>query len=533
MDDRRLKILLIEDDEDDFIEFRDLLSEESSLKFHLEWVSSYEAAREQFTPPRHDVYILDYRLGHRDGLELLEELARIGSPVPVILLTGMEDYAVDTMAMKLGAMDYLVKGQITGSVIERSIRYAVERKRVEEALRKSEEKYRELVENANSIIMRLDTEGKITFFNEYAEAFFGYPQDQLMGRNVVGTIVPDVDTLGHPMAPIFEDLLRDPGHYANYETEALRHTGERAWIVWTNRAIFDQRGDLSGILSVGTDVTEKKALERALLQHEKLASLGLLVSSIAHEINNPNSFISFNIPILREYLRASLPVLDNHARSNPGLRLFHMSYEEFREDMLRILDNMEHGSNRITAIVTNLKSSVRKGERPELQRTDIRKLIHQTVSLCQPAIGKKIKDLEIIVAEDLGEVTTDPGAIQHVVTNLLLNAADACDKEDSHVVVRVWNEAASDRLVIEVSDNGIGIDERTRCKIFDPFFTTKERFKGTGLGLYLCHNLVEGLGGRMEVDTVPGRGSTFRAIFYGAPKPSPKKPGGLSTAPHK
>jgi signal transduction histidine kinase len=144
MQETRLRVLLIEDDEDDYVVFRDLLCQTASAEFELDWARSYDEARREIAQARHDVYFIDYRLGDHDGMELLRELTRNDCRTPVIFLTGLEDYSVDTMAMKLGAVDYLVKNQVTGSLIERSMRYALERRRVEDAFRKSEQQLRYL-----------------------------------------------------------------------------------------------------------------------------------------------------------------------------------------------------------------------------------------------------------------------------------------------------------------------------------------------------------------------------------------------------
>jgi PAS domain S-box-containing protein len=142
MDDDFVKVLLVDDDEDDYVITADLLSGIPLVRFDLEWVSAYEAALEVIGRGEHDVYLVDYRLGERDGLELLQEAIKNGCNAPLILLTGQGDHEVDVQAMKAGAADFLVKGQINASLLERSIRYAIERARTLETLRQSEERYR-------------------------------------------------------------------------------------------------------------------------------------------------------------------------------------------------------------------------------------------------------------------------------------------------------------------------------------------------------------------------------------------------------
>ncbi|RMF86664.1 MAG: response regulator, partial [Nitrospinota bacterium] len=127
-----IRVLLVEDDEDDYLLTRELLAEVGTQRFILDWVTTYAQALEWMIQNRHDVYLLDYRLGEHNGLELLQEAKRQGCEGPIILLTGQGSYAVDMAGMQAGAADYLVKGQINASLLERSIRYAIERKRAEE-----------------------------------------------------------------------------------------------------------------------------------------------------------------------------------------------------------------------------------------------------------------------------------------------------------------------------------------------------------------------------------------------------------------
>lgn len=128
-----LRVLLVEDDEDDYLCTRDLLWDMGEERFVLDWVMKFEDAVEAMARHEHDVYLVDYRLGDHDGLELLNEASRNGAPV--ILLTGLDDRAVDLLAMQAGAVDYLVKGQIDATLLDRSIRYAIERKQMEKELR--------------------------------------------------------------------------------------------------------------------------------------------------------------------------------------------------------------------------------------------------------------------------------------------------------------------------------------------------------------------------------------------------------------
>jgi DNA-binding response OmpR family regulator len=145
MQDDQIRILLIEDDEDDYLFVKSLLSNSYSRKFALDWVADYDAGLESILKCRHDVYLLDFRLGERTGLDLLRQLRRQGNEAPVILFTGQGGYEVDVEAMQSGAADYLIKGQITADILERSIRYTIERKNAKDELRRHRDHLEEMV----------------------------------------------------------------------------------------------------------------------------------------------------------------------------------------------------------------------------------------------------------------------------------------------------------------------------------------------------------------------------------------------------
>jgi len=260
-----------------------------------------------------------------------------------------------------------------------------------------------------------------------------------------------------------------------------------------------------------SDVTEQKLLQQQIVQSEKMATLGVLATSIAHEINNPNAFISFNLPILREYLEEVLPILDAYAETHPDLEIARMPYREFRRDVFNLLENMGHGAERIRTFVAGLKDfALMKEPRPG-EWVNVSEVVERVLSICRAQIKSAVKTLTADIPPDLPPVWADAHSLEQILINLLVNAAQAANKEDSRIELRARvTDCWLERLVIEVSDNGCGIDEQIRQRIFDPFFTTKPRPEGTGLGLYVVHTLVGALQGRIEVESAPGEGSTFR-----------------------
>ena len=254
--------------------------------------------------------------------------------------------------------------------------------------------------------------------------------------------------------------------------------------------------------------------ERQLVQAEKMSSLGMLVSAIAHELQNPNGVFTLNLPILKEYLAKLLPLLDRQFKNQDECIIFRMSYREIRKDITRLIDNLIESSNDINTYITNLKEYSRYHEDLKLELVDLRSVVDQVLAICGTQINKSIQAFTKDIPDDLPPVFTDVQALKQILLNLLINATQAVDKEFSTLKLRaVSGNSRQPHTIIEISDNGCGMDEMTREKIFDPFFTTRFEMKGTGLGLYICQNLVETLEGHIEVESEPGKGSVFRVII--------------------
>lgn len=260
-----------------------------------------------------------------------------------------------------------------------------------------------------------------------------------------------------------------------------------------------------------TDLTQSKHIERYLIHSEKMSALGLLVSGIVHEINNPNSFITFNLPILRQYLERVVPVLDAAVDSGEPGDWCGMGYSEFRDELFSLLDNLAHGAERITRIVSNLKEVTHP--RPDAQATvriELRSVIGSAVTLCRNQIEKHVKRFEVQSPAEPIWLSAVPDALEQVLINLLINAAQAADKEDAWIRLKTYLPGADSKMAaIEVRDNGVGVHPRHLERIFDPFFTTKAPGIGTGLGLSVSLNLMRRMGGHIDVRSEPGRWTAF------------------------
>jgi PAS domain S-box-containing protein len=171
------------------------------------------------------------------------------------------------------------------------VRDVSERRLMEEKLRQSEKKYRELVETASSVILTWDTAGNITFLNDFTERFFGFSKEELLGRNVVGTIVPPAESSGRDLARLMEEIRRDPDRFRDNENENITKDGRRVWVRWANKAIVDGQGTLVGILSIGNDITQRKRAEE---ENDRLAKAVSIVTEGIAITDEEDRFIYLN-----------------------------------------------------------------------------------------------------------------------------------------------------------------------------------------------------------------------------------------------
>lgn len=290
-----LRILLVEDDEDDYLLTLDYFSRFQDKNFTLSWVQTVEEALARIDSA--DVLLVDFFLGVRNGLELVREAVALGCKAPIILLTGKGSYELDLTAMRLGVTDYITKEEVTPSILERSIRYSLERKRIEEALREVqedlevrvkertqelEETNRELLdeiarrdrmqkqlvyqayilENVNDAIVASDENFHITMWNKAAEKIFGWRAEEAIGRPIKELVRTELDniTTGELL-----EILTGSGHY---QGEALQYNKDHQPVntEYTLVALRDGTGGISGYVGVIRDITERKRMEADLAE---------------------------------------------------------------------------------------------------------------------------------------------------------------------------------------------------------------------------------------------------------------------------
>ncbi len=494
-----VKILLVDDDEDDYLITRDLMLQIRDRRHQLDWVNNYNDGLATVMRGEHDLCLLDYRLGERTGLELLRESRTFTASPPIILLTGQGDQEIDLEAMKAGAADYLVKSRLTADTLERAIRYAIERKRAQRTLRHERDFVSRIMETSPSGIVVTDCDGKITFANRRAGEVLKLSQDPRQSSNVLNWRVADIggNVLTGQMS-LLKDVLAS-GEPAMDIRHVIEFPDGQHSILSTNATpLFNTEGRVDGMIVTVEDITQRLALETQLRQSQKMDSLGQLAAGVAHDINN------------------ILTIIQGHA----GLLLNAAPPDS---DAAKSASQIAAASDRAAGFIRHLLAFSRK----QIYRTkilDLNAVLGNLEVLLPRMLGGHIV-LETRYFPHLPHIAADTALIEQVVMNLAIHARDAMPKGGKLIIetsvvdmdsaaVRRHPEGHAGRFVcLAITDNGCGMEPALIQRIFEPFFTTKEMGKGTGLGLATVYAVVKQHHGWIEVQSEVGTGTTFRIFL--------------------
>jgi PAS domain S-box-containing protein len=399
-----------------------------------------------------------------------------------------------------------------------------ERKQVVEALECSEKKYRDLVELAGSIILRFDTSGRITFLNEYGQRFFGYSESEIINRDLVNTIVPEIESTGRDLRALIAMLCQDPISHPLPENENILRNGKRVWVQWSNKPIYNDRGELVEILSVGVDVTERKRAQEQLALAKEAAEAASrtksgFLSMMSHELRTPlTSILGFAEVIAKE---ASLSA-------------------EHQDYLSLIRQSGTHLLNLINSVLE--MSRIEAGElHCHSTLFDLHQILKNMEALFSLRASSKGLELIIDWPIDLPQyIHTDEGKLRQVLINLLDNAIKFTPT--GRVMLRASyspDEARVDSALIqiEVEDTGMGIAADEIGCLFDAFIQTesgRSLHQGTGLGLAISRQFVHVMGGNIMVQSQVGQGTCFTVTlpFNVEAQPAPTDSLVLSPAAH-
>jgi PAS domain S-box-containing protein len=392
-------------------------------------------------------------------------------------------------------------------------REIAERKQAESALQESEAKYRELVDNANAMILRMALDGRVTYFNEVAEKFFGYPSEEILGRHVVGTIVPEIESgTRRDLSEMIAAILSDPQHYAENENENITRDGRRVRVRWSNQVILDKVRHPCGVLCIGHDITAQYYLEQELaayrnrleeqvqertaelvnarLEAERLTRVkSEFLANMSHEIRTPlNGVLGF----AEIGLRGS----EGRGKAQEYFRKIINSGKLLLGVINDILDfsKLDAGRLKVEAVPFTLETVLR-----------------EPLGLLRARAEAKGIELGLELAASLPrQCVGDALRLQQILLNLLSDAV----KFTEHGRVTLFAAREGDRLLFSVRDSGIGMSPEQQARLFKAFTqadtSTTRRYGGTGLGLVISKRLAELMGGEIAVESMEGSGSTFR-----------------------
>jgi polar amino acid transport system substrate-binding protein len=257
-------------------------------------------------------------------------------------------------------------------------------------------------------------------------------------------------------------------------------------------------------------VEELQVRQKQLLHADKMTSLGILVSGVAHEINNPNGLIQLNLPLLQKAYLDAAAILDEHFERQGDFKLGWLDYSRMREEIPHLMQEMLDGSTRIKRIVEDLKDFARRNDAGLDDAVDLNTVVGSALRLVKNTIDKSTKRFRVDYAAGLPPFRGNGHRIEQVVVNLVLNACQALTAADQEIALRIWHEKQLEQVVLEVRDRGCGIDARTLEHITDPFFTTRRETGGTGLGLSVSDGIVKDHLGRLEFTSAEGKGMRVR-----------------------
>ncbi len=379
---------------------------------------------------------------------------------------------------------------------------AVRRQHTEKALAESEDIYRTIFETTGTGTVIFMEDGVISLANEEFSELTGFARSEIENVMHWKEFLKGRRLEDEHAAPM--DVPKDDGN--RFEARLTDKSGtEHEGVVVVNRV----PGTTLHVASF-FDLTDLKQAEMQMFRADKMAALGQIIAGVAHEINNPNNFIYFNLPILKRYIEAVRPLLDRCAEDDPDLRILNMPYRVFLEDTDKLIENMQHGSERITGIVSELKNYIRSHEVEDRKPESLDLVIQHVMALVGKQVRKMVKRFDVEVEKDLPLVPMNAGKIEQVLINLVINAGQSANKENSRVSLSAFRDRDGDPFVhLVVEDNGSGVPRNLLSKIFDPFFTTKGRDSGTGLGLAISQRIVEEHGGKIRVESREGQGTRF------------------------
>ncbi len=471
-----IKVLIIDDDEEDFFLTSQYIKKIRGREFIIDWCYRYNDALDAILESRYDIYFIDYYLGAKTGLELMKNALARNSEQPLILLTGMGNQKIDMEAMQAGAYDYLVKLELNTEKLERCIRYSLERATAMKILRANERKFRSIFERSKDAVFLTDQNLVFKDVNFITSEMLGYSRDELMELNLNHFFaVPE-------QAILVNNLLRTDGIVEDIEVELINHKKETLQSILSLSMEMDADDNLY-IQGIIHDISNLKRAEKATLQAEKLNSANRLVRALAHEVRNP--------------------------LNNINLSVEQMAQEAGAEEGSVYMDIISRNSKRINDLITELLLSSSTPPENVREKRSLQNILDESIATIIDRITLKKVNWKVMYPNEPAYIMGDPMKLKIAFTNIIINAIEAMHESKGELDISVTSQ--NGHHLVSIKDNGTGISKETLPHLFEPYFTFKRN--GLGMGLATTLNIIQSHKASIDVQSGVDQGSNFILKF--------------------
>jgi PAS domain S-box-containing protein len=469
-----IRVLIVDDDEDDFFITSEYIREITTRSFQIDWCSTYADALKNILSGSYDVYFIDYRLNIKTGIDLLKEAMLNQCEEPIILLTGKGNQKIDMEAMRLGAVDYLIKSELNSEKLERCIRYALERAATLKKLRSSERQYRNIFEKTNDVIFIADYDLKLRNVNRTASTLFGYDAAELTSMNLCDLFALEEERDAFRNKLLLENKIDDQ------PVELSTKSGEKKICILSASVETDLRSNkyVQGIIH---DITLLKKAEEITMQSEKLEAKGRVIRTLAHEVRNPLNNINLSLENLKT---------------------------ETNEQAALYLEIIQRNSKRIEDLINELMDSSRY-YKMKMAVMPLQMVMDEAINRAVDRIGLAKIKLNLDYAASPAFAMLDKEKMKVAFLNIIINAIEAMKENEGILDIAIHNKTDFHEVLIK--DNGCGMDEDTARRLFEPYFTSKPN--GLGLGLATTQAIIQSHKASIDVASKPNEGTIFKIRF--------------------
>ncbi len=458
---KKVRVLLIDDDEDDYIITKDVFSQINGKdRYELTWIDTFDKGINAVLKRQHDIYLVDYRLGKATGVDLLKEAILSGVKEPIIILTGKGDYKIDEEAMNIGAADYLVKDKIAPDSLDRTLRYALKQSETLKALKESENKFKIIFDKAKDPILISDFTGKIHDLNKAGLDLFGYHIKDLetISDRVLFFTPEDRDN--------FIQELETKGAISDYECQMVSNKGQVYYCSLSSFLQIDTQNMIEVYHTIIHDLTNRKNQETKSIHESQFSISEHIAKGFGEELRNPLSTINL--------------VLDEINTDES------LSYNEALQANLEIIKSNFNSINQLTK---NFIAST--AQKPiHFKKTGINQLISEALAEVNDLVlGQRVTVEKDVLPSEL-YISIDEKQVKRALVNIFTNAIESMEVFPKVLNVSTLKDSGFYTILVE--DNGVGISKDLHNKVFEPFFTTKKEAEGLGLPeadrIILAHN---------------------------------------------